>query len=424
MLKDTFETITNDGRLLFEYIRGSHLYGLNNEDSDVDTSGLYIAPKEALVGLGTDYQPQVSDERHDTTWYEIGNFCNLLLKSNPTVLEALFVPESKIITPPSNAVMPLFENKEQFITKQCFKPFVSYAIEQIHKARGLNKKIVNPVTERLTPFDFAYTFYKQGSTKIKNWLENRGLNKDFCGLVHIPNMHDVYGVYYDWGAHFAHYKISYKELETCIFGRSIKDIILGNKVYFFSNIIIKNAKFIADFYEINKRSELEKWFDKNKEIIHYRGMCLDNATDMRGSSVSKGEKPLCWMTYNESGFQAHCRVYKEYQEWVRERNPKRYESNLNKNYDSKNMMHCVRLMHMGQEIAEGKGINLERTWDKEFLMNIRNHKFEYDELMAKIDEDKVKLDEAIKNSTIKETIDVDFVNDLLIEIRKRAYGML
>jgi hypothetical protein len=130
------------------------------------------------------------------------------------------------------------------------------------------------------------------------------------------------------------------------------------------------------------------------------------------------------MTYNESGFQAHCRVYKEYQEWVRERNPKRYESNLNKNYDSKNMMHCVRLMHMGQEIAEGKGINLERTWDKEFLMNIRNHKFEYDELMAKIDEDKVKLDEAIKNSVIKETIDVNFVNDLLIDIRKKAYGML
>jgi hypothetical protein len=57
-------------------------------------------------------------------------------------------------------------------------------------------------------------------------------------------------------------------------------------------------------------------------------------------------------------------------------------------------------------------------------MNIRNHKFEYDELMAKIDEDKVKLDEAIKNSVIKETIDVNFVNDLLIDIRKKAYGML
>ena len=34
-----FDIIRNDGRLLYEYIRGSHLYGLNNENSDVDTSG-------------------------------------------------------------------------------------------------------------------------------------------------------------------------------------------------------------------------------------------------------------------------------------------------------------------------------------------------------------------------------------------------
>ena len=32
------------------------------------------------------------------------------------------------------------------------------------------------------------------------------------------------------------------------------------------------------------------------------------------------------------------------------------------------------------------------------------------------------LDEAIANSTIKESIDVNFVNDLLIDIRKKAYG--
>lgn len=424
-MKDTFETIINDGRLLYEYIRGSHLYGLNNEDSDVDTSGLFLAPRENIVGLGNDYQEQVSDERHDTTWYEIGNFCNLLLKSNPTVLEALFVPETKIITPPADFIMPLFENRDQFVTKRCFKPFVEYAIQQIHKARGLNKKIVNPVTERLTPFDFAYTFYQQGSTKIGNWLAYRGLNKDFCGLVHIPNMHDTYGVYYDWGAHFAHYKISCAELEYYLFGRSFKDIILDrNKIGMLKDVTIKNAKFIADFYDIQSRTQLREWYDKNKEVIHYRGMCLDTSTDMRGSSVSKGAKPLCWIVYNESGFKDHCKKYKEYKDWERFRNPKRYESNLDKNYDSKNMMHCVRLMHMGQEIAEGKGINLERTWDKEFLMNIRNHKYEYDELMEKIDADKAALDKAIAESTIKEDIDTNFVNDLLIDIRKKAYGLL
>ncbi|MBQ2533058.1 MAG: nucleotidyltransferase domain-containing protein, partial [Lachnospiraceae bacterium] len=91
-----------------------------NEDSDVDTSGLFIAKKESLLDLGIGYQDQVSDERNDTTWYEIGKFCNMLLKSNPTVLEALFVPEDKIITTPSDIVRPLFENRDQFITKECF----------------------------------------------------------------------------------------------------------------------------------------------------------------------------------------------------------------------------------------------------------------------------------------------------------------
>ena len=424
-MKDTFKTITDDNRLLYEYVAGSHLYGLNNEDSDIDTKGLFIAPKEVVMGLGSDYQGLVSDERNDNTWFEIGNYCNLLLKSNPTVLEALFVPENKVITTPSDVIMPLFENRDQFITKACFKPFVSYAIEQIHKARGLNKKIVNPVTERLTPFDFAYTFYKQGSTKIKNWLENRGLNKDFCGLVHIPNMHDTYGVYYDWGAHFQHYGMNYDKLEKAAFGANIFGLfIFGWFGYGRTTEMERNfAQFIVKFFNIKNKEQLRKWYEEHNEVIHYRGMCLETSTDMRGSSVSKGEKPLCHMVYNESGFKDHCKKYKEFKDWEKNRNPKRYESNLNKNYDSKNMMHCVRLIHMGKEIAEGRGIILNRTEDKEFLMNIRNHKFEYDELMEMVNADKEALDKAIAESTIKETIDINFVNDLLIDIRKKVYGL-
>jgi len=423
-MKDTFQTIAEEKRLLYEYVAGSHLYNLNNADSDVDTKGLFLAHQNALIGLGSDYQALVSDERNDNTWFEIGNFCNLLLKSNPTVLEALFVPESKIITPPSDIVMPLFENRDQFITKQCFKPFVGYAKEQITKARGLNKKIVNPVTKRLTPFDFAYTFYNQGSTKISNWLANRGLDKDYCGLVHIPNMHDTYGVYYDWGAHIKENEIDLDYLEKAMFGVNPFGLILFGW-FGYGNIAEEDkkfAKFIQSWFGIKDKKQLKAWYDDHQEVIHYRGMCLDSSTDMRGSSVSKGEKPLCWMVYNESGFKDHCKKFAEYQKWVKERNPKRYESNLNKNYDSKNMMHCVRLIHMGREIAEGRGVILERTEDRQFLMDVRNHKFEYDELMAIIEKDNEALDNAIANSTIKENIDVDFVNSLLIDIRKKAYG--
>ena len=407
---NNFDKIREDNRLLYEYVRGSHLYNLNTPESDVDTSGVYIATKDSILGIGVDYQPQVSDSRHDNTWFEVGELCRLLLKSNPTVLESLFIPEDKMVVKPHPVLDELFANRNELITKQCFNPFVGYAIQQIHKARGLNKKIVNPVYERLTPFDFAYTFYKQGSTKIKDWLDNRGLNKDFCGLVHIPNMHDTYGVYYDWGAHFEANGI--KTYED--FKKSELDYNFAYNFYGFGGVD-ECEDFIG-----------EKWFEENKAVKHYRGMCLENATDMRGSSVSKGERPLCHMVYNESGFKDHCKKYKEYKEWEQNRNPKRYESNLDKNYDSKNMCHTVRLLHMGYEIATGNGIILDRekAGDKEFLMNIRNHRYEYDELMEIVEEDKKKLDKAIAESTIKEKINVDLINDVLIKMRKKYYGML
>ena len=400
-----FDIIREDGRLLYEYIRGSHLYGLATEDSDVDSSGLFIAPHDTLLGIGLGYQELVADAKNDNTWYELRKYMHMLMKSNPSIIESLFVPEDKILTKPSPILAELFANKDKFITKQCFNPFVGYAVQQIGKARGLNKKIVNPMHERLTPFDFAYTFYAQGSTKIKNWLENRGLNKDFCGLVHIPNMHDTYGVYYDWGAHFERDGIN-----------TFLDIEKKNPMM---------DSFVCDFYELEDPDTANEWFDDNKEVKHYRGMCLDEATDMRGSSVSKGERPIVYMVYNESGFKDHCKKYREYKEWEQNRNQKRYESNLDKNYDSKNMMHCIRLIRMGKEIANGDGLILDRrvAGDRDFLMAVRNHQFEYDELMEIVNKDKANLDEAIKSSTIPQEIDESFVNDLLINIRKKAYGM-
>jgi hypothetical protein len=77
---------------------------------------------------------------------------------------------------------------------------------------------------------------------------------------------------------------------------------------------------------------------------------------------------------------------------------------------------------MGKEIAEGRGVILERSEDRQFLMDVRNHKYEYDELMEIVEKDNKELDEAIANSTIKDSIDIDFVNDLLIDIRRKAYN--
>lgn len=393
-----FEIIRNDGRLLYEYIRGSHLYNLNNEYSDVDTSGVYVCTHDELLGC-YGYKAQVSDARHDNTWYEIGELVRLLLKSNPTVLESLFIPKDKIIGDIHPLMQMILDNKEQFISKQCFNPFFGYAKSQIEKARGLNKKIMNPVLERLSPYDFIYTFKGQGSTKFRNWLDNRGLKQEYCGLVNVPNMHDVYGVYYDFGAHIkgiVEWGSDEHFLQFCMEYFGDKDV----------DSCITRLEFI--------------------QFIGYRGVIAEdaNATELRLSSIDdKDTRPICFIQYNQSGYSLHCRQYAEYQDWVKNRNPKRYESNLEKNYDSKNMMHCFRLMHMASEIAEGKGMILERTWDRQFLLDVRNHKFEYDEIIEKLVEEQDRMNHLMDISTIREKIDTDFVNSLMIEIRKKQFNM-
>ena len=154
--------------------------------------------------------------------------------------------------------------------------------------------------------------------------------------------------------------------------------------------------------------------------IGYRGVINADttSTELRLSSIDdKNSRPICFISYNQSGYSVHCRQYVEYQTWVKERNPQRYESNLDKSYDSKNMMHCFRMIHMACENAEGKGVILERTWDREFLMNVRNHKFEYDEIIDLLEEEKERMNLLMEQSTIREIIDADFVNQLMINIR-------
>ena len=71
------------------------------------------------------------------------------------------------------------------------------------------------------------------------------------------------------------------------------------------------------------------------------------------------------------------------------------------------------------EVAEGKGILIDRrNIDREFLMDVRNRKYTYDELMTKLLELKAKMDAAIEKSAIRENIDIEFVNNLLLDCRR------
>ena len=402
MKKYTIDYLREHNLIIYEYKRGSHLYHLNAETSDEDYGGVFVCPIEDLIGLRSGYVEQVSDEKNDTVFYELGRWLELLLKANPTVLESLFAPEDCIIK--SHPIIDeIRKNRDLFVSKQCFNTFYGYGVSQIGKARGLNKKIVNPVTERKDILDFCYTFKNQGSQPIKDWLKEHNLDQKYCGLVNLPNMKDVYGVYYDFAAYFKFEDIDWYDVS----------FQSGGVKYLWSNFISE-----ADAGKISDRI-------RNKEFYHYSGIVnpdeIETSNTVRLSSIPKGETPICFMTYNKDGYASHCKDYKEYKEWEEKRNPVRYESNLNKNYDSKNMMHCIRLVRMAKELAQGKGFNVVRDADRQYLLDIRNHKFEYDEVMAQVNKEIEEMEEAMKNCSLQEEIDYDKVNELLIRVRKQFY---
>lgn len=83
-------------------------------------------------------------------------------------------------------------------------------------------------------------------------------------------------------------------------------------------------------------------------------------------------------------------------------------------------MHCFRLLNMGLEIAKTGKVQINRKGiDADFLLDIRNHKYDYDFLITELEKKKNALDEAIAVSTLPDAIDRDRVNQFLIDIRHK-----
>ena len=398
----TIKDIEERGMIAYKYIAGSHSQNLNGPDSDEDFHGVYFTDLDKLLGLGDDYQEEVSDDKHDETYHEFGKWMRLLSKGNPNALESLFVPENLVVGEINPAIQKVIYNRDKFVSKEVVRALSGYAFNQIKKARGLNKKIVKPVKERKDVLDFCYTFKGQGSQPMKDFLKRWNLDQKYCGLVNIPNMPDMYGVYYDFAAYF-HFEGIDSALDRY---ECVKDFYGAD----------------ADVYlrDIQRRI-LEK------EFYGYSGIVqpdeIDRSNTVRLSSIPKDDEPICTMSYNKDAYTCHCREYREYQEWVKDRNQKRYSKAEEAGYNQKNMCHCVRLLTMAKEISEDKGFILWRTDDRDFLMGIKNGDYTYEYLIDYATKLLDEVNENLPKSNLPDEVDKDFVNELLIECRKEYYGL-
>jgi hypothetical protein len=352
---------------LYLVIRGSHAYGTNIETSDTDYAGVFIQSMEDI--LGSKYKEQINDDTNDTVIYEVRRFLQLLASSNPTVLELLNTPEDCVIY--KDPIFDLIlENRERFITKVCAKSFGGYAKQQISKAKGQNKKQnweKDKVT-RKTPLDFCYIHRGEKSIPLVNFMEEKGMDQRFCGLSNLPHSRDTYALFYD-----------FKEEET--------------------NGEIKN--------------------------LGFKGIAFEESNQVRLSSIPIDTPKnyfIGYISYNKDGYSQHCKDYLSYQEWLEKRNESRWVDVKyhGQKIDGKNMMHCKRLMQMAKEIGEGKGIIVRRPNAKE-LIAIRKGEVDLETLINEVEKEIIEVDKLFDNSTIPDSVDNEFINSLIVKIRKQIY---
>jgi uncharacterized protein len=391
----THEFLVENNLILFETIVGSQAYGTQTPTSDIDKKFVYILPMDFILGTG--YVEQINVHADYTGW-EIRRFLELMGSNNPTVLELLNSPEDCIVHK-----HPLFdlilEHKDDFITKVCKDSFGGYARQQIKKAKGLNKK-QNWEKDKVTRkdlLDFCYVIQGEKTIPWKKWNAGK-YDEKFIGAVNVPNARDIYSLFYDGVAELCFsdkYSTEKKETHKELLKKAGKPMGLG----------FKGLVKVGDEDEDGK--------------INY-GV----SNQLRLSSVPKGLKPICNIFYNKDGYSEHCKDFKEYQEWLENRNESRYVETQEhgQKIDGKNMMHCMRLIRMATEIGEGKGIIVRRP-DAQELLAIRRGEVDLDSLIEIADKAIENMDEVFNNSNLPNKVDKNMIDALLVTIRRDFYNL-
>lgn len=343
-------------KIIFKALVGSRAHGTATLESDEDLSGIYVQDIDDIISYGYEEYFQVSK---DEKYFEIKRFIDLLIVANPTAIELLFSPEDCVLVT-SPEFMFLYDNRHHFLTKKCFSTFAGYAKTQINKARGLDKKI-NWEKERVnrkTPFEFCFVERSGKTIPLEKFLNENGLKQEQCGLVKLNHFENTYAMYLD-------------------------RFNLG---------------------------------------LGFNGIFCEGSNEIKLTSISKEiteTYDVIILYYNKDGYSTHCKEYKSYQTWLKERNTNRYKTNKNHGqvYDSKNLSHCRRLLDVAKEIGETGTFSVRRP-NKDYLLSIKRGEVPLDQIISDAESEITELKKIYDKSSLPEDVDMTFVKELLLKIRK------
>jgi uncharacterized protein len=115
--------------IIYRCVVGSRAYGLDQDDSDTDRRGIYLAPADlqwSLFGA----PEQFEDNATQSCYWELQKFLTMALKANPNILECLYSPMVEKVTPLGEELLAM---RDSFLSQMIFQTFNGYAMSQFKK---------------------------------------------------------------------------------------------------------------------------------------------------------------------------------------------------------------------------------------------------------------------------------------------------
>ncbi len=200
---------------------------------------------------------------------------------------------------------------------------------------------------------------------------------------------------------------------------------------------LQNALARDNYPKAEKERHILRSIQNQMVTFKDRYVQLDNninlyiSDDTTGNSIKEKEDKEILIDINLKGYPLRDlkgmysemnNVIKDYDK-LNHRNSKKDDLHLNKH-----AMHLVRLLIMGTEILQGKGIHTHRDNNHSLLMNLRNGVYvcvkngvkDYSEVFNIVDKYEKEFDYAKKECVLPDKPDYDTINDLVMEINRHV----
>lgn len=342
---------------------GSHAYGTNTPESDLDIKGVCIAPLEYYLGFKTFEQKDsgwadpndppsnrfpILDGIKDCCIYELRKFIKLAGNNNPTLLELLWLKDYEYL---SHIGKNMTMHKRQFLSRKVKHAYAGYSYAQLRKIETHRKWLLDPPSKKPEASDFGIDENHKPLTK-----EQMGAFLEFLYML-------------------------------------VRD----------------NIEFMDPAEELRKLL---------LEDIDYKGIIKQKPIPPEAiaqvQELTRASSDYMRLLQASQSYRKALDEWNAYQDWKRNRNPARAQLEAKTGYDCKHAMHGIRLLRQGIECLKYGYLMVDRkeAGDAEELVAIRQGDFSYEEVIAITERLFEGLEEAYNTTSLPHAVNSEMLNEL------------